>query len=105
MLYMVELRHSPDRCPRIASDVRELSLGMYRDRHEVLQAHGCTWQGGWGCLSGHVTFLLLDAPGAHAVDGAIIDLNMTAWNTTTIYPVLDFDAAMETVENANIGSP
>ena len=95
MLYLIELRHSPDRCPGVANDVRDRVLRMSQDRDEVLKSHGCTWQGGWVSPTAHLTWLTLDAPNAHAVDAAVIDLGLAVWNTTTIYPALDFEAAVQ----------
>ena len=99
MLYMVELRHSPDRCPGVANDVRDRVLRMAQDLDEVLATHGCTLQGGWVSPSAHLTYLALDAPGAHAVDAAMIDLGLAVWNTCAMYPVLDFAAAIQALVN------
>ncbi len=105
MLYLVELRHSPDRCPGVANDVRDRALRMSEDRDTVLQAHGCTWQGGWVSPAAHLTVLTLDAPGAHAVDAAMIDLGLAVWNTTIIYPVLDFAEAVQALAGPRPDSP
>ena len=99
MLFFVELRHAPERCPGVAPDIRDRVLRMSQTRDQVLQSHGCTWQGGWVSPTAHLTFLTLDAPGSHAVDAAMIDLGLAVWNSTTIYPVLDFDAAVTALAN------
>ena len=99
MLYLVELRHAPERCPGVANEIRDRVLRMAQDRDSVLQSHGCTWQGGWVSPTAHLTFLVLDAPGAHAVDAALIDLGLAVWNTAVIYPAWDFDLATQALAN------
>ncbi len=62
---------------------------------EVLQTHGSTYQGGWVSKSAHLTFIMVDAPNAHAVDDALVDLGLAVWNTATIYPVITLEEAVE----------
>ncbi len=50
-------------------------------------------QAGLIIQSAHLTFILLDAPNAHAVDDAAVDLGLAVWNTNTIYPVITFEEA------------
>ena len=61
---------------------------------DVLQSHGCTLQGAWVSKSAHLTFMVLDAPNAHAVDDAMVDLGLAVWNTTTTYPVITLEEAV-----------
>lgn len=95
MLYIVELNHSPQQCPGVALDIRDRVLSMSDTMEKVMQSHGCVFQGGWIGKSSHVTFLLVDAPGAHAVDDAMVDLGLAAWNTSTMYPVITIDEGVE----------
>ena len=93
MLHLVSLNHSPDKCPGVAIEIRDRVLRMASTMTEVLQSHGCTFQGGWVSKSAHLTFLVLDAPDAHAADNAVVDLGLAVWNTTTIYPVITLEEA------------
>ena len=95
MLYMVELNHSPQQCPGVALEIRDRVLRMSDTMDQVMQSHGCTFQGGWVGKSSHVTFVLVDAPGAHAVDDAVVDLGLAVWNTSSIYPVITIQEATE----------
>ena len=95
MLYMVELNHSPQQCPGVALEIRDRVLRMSDTMDQVMQRHGCTFQGGWVGKSSHVTFVLIDAPGAHAVDDAMVDLGLAVWNTSSIYPVITIQDATE----------
>ena len=94
MQYMMYLNHSPDKCPGVANEIRDRVLLAASTMTEVLQTHGCTFQGGWVSKSAHQTFILLDAPNAHAVDDSAVDLGLAVWNTTTIYPVITFEEAV-----------
>jgi len=91
MLYLVELDHSPQQCPGVALEIRDRVLRMAETMEEVMRGHGCALQGGWLGKSSHVTFLLVDAPSAHAVDDAMVDLGLAVWNTATMYPVITIE--------------
>ena len=91
MLYMAELNHSPQQCPGVAMEIRDRVLRMSDAMDQVMQSHGCTFQGGWLGKSSHLTFVLIDAPSAHAVDDVMVDLGLAVWNTATIYPVITLE--------------
>ena len=94
MLYMVSLNHSPDKCPGVAPEIRDRVLVMASTMTEVLKTHGCSFQGGWVSKSAHLTFIVIDAPNAHAVDDAMVDLGLAVWNTASIYPVITLEEAV-----------
>ena len=91
MLYMAELNHSPQQCPGVAMEIRDRVLRMSDTMEQVMQSHGCTFQGGWLGKSSHLTIVLIDAPSAHAVDDVMVDLGLAVWNTATIYPVITLE--------------
>ena len=95
MLYFVILNHAPEQCPGVVNTVRDRVLQMSSTMEQVLKAHDCTLQGGWVSKSAHVTFAIIDGPSAHAVDELMVDLGFAAWNTTTMYPVITFQEAVE----------
>ncbi len=95
MLYMVELNHTPQQCPGVATEIRDRALRMSETMDQVMQSHGCTFQAGWVSKSAHVTFIVIDAPNAHAVDDAMVDLGLAVWNTATTYPVITIQEATE----------
>ena len=47
MLYMMSLSHTPDQCPGVAIEIRDRVMRMNATMTEVLQSHGCSFQGGW----------------------------------------------------------
>ena len=87
MLYLASLNHNPDKCPGVALEIRDRVIQMASTMTEVLRSHGCTFQGGWVSKSAHLTFIVIDAPNAHAVDDAMVAPGLAVWNTATIYPV------------------
>ena len=95
MLYMLSLNHSPDQCPGVVTQIRDRVLTMASTMTDVLQSHDCTLQGGWVSKSAHQTFILIDGPNSHAVDDALVDLGLAVWNTTTFYPVITLEEAVE----------
>lgn len=95
MLYFIELVHSPQQCPGVSIEIRDRALRMSQNMEQVLQSHGCAFQGGWVGKSSHKTFVVMDAPDAHALDSALVDLGLAVWNTTTIYPVITIGEATE----------
>ena len=95
MLYFIELDHSPQQCPGVALEIRDRVLRMSQTLEQVMQSHGCTFQGGWVGKSSHKTFVVIDAPNAHALDDAIVDLGLAVWNTSAIYPVITIEEAAE----------
>ena len=95
MLYLAYLNHAPDQCPGVVTEIRDRVATMASTMTEVLNSHGCTFQGGWVARSAHLTFIVIDAPNAHAVDEAMIDLGLAVWNTATIYPVITLEEAVQ----------
>ena len=104
MLYLMSMTHSPEKCPGVATEIRDRVLLAASTMTQVLQTHGCTFQGGWVSKSAHLTFILLDGPNGHAVDDAAVDLGFAVWNTTTTYPVITFEEAVGGLPDANGGS-
>lgn len=94
MLYMLSLSHTPQQCPGVATEIRDRVVTMAATMTDVLKSHGCTFQGGWVSKSAHMTFMLIDAPNAHAVDDATVDLGLAVWNTAAFYPVITLDEAV-----------
>jgi len=102
MLFFVELRHAPERCPGVAPEIRDRMLRMAQNRDQVLESHGCRWVGGWISPTPHLTFITLDAPGAHVVDSAMRDLGLATWNRTEIFPIITMEEAIDAVEQTGI---
>ena len=94
MLYMMSLSHTPQQCPGVDTAIRDRVMTMSATMTDVLKSHGCTFQGGWVSKSAHMTFMVIDAPNAHAVDDVTVDLGLAVWNTATFYPLITLDEAV-----------
>ena len=94
MLYLATLAHQPGQCPGVSLEIRDRVLRMAEMLQGTLAGYGCAYRGGWVAKSPHLTYLLLDAPDAHAVDNAIVDLGLAVWNTAEITPVITLDEAV-----------
>ena len=102
MLYVVELRHSPEKCPGVALEIRDRVLRMSDTLERVMEFRGCSYKGGWVGKSSHATFLLIDGPDAHAVDDAVVDLGLAVWNTAELFPVITLEEAVEGLRNMQV---
>ena len=94
-LYMVSLEHAPERSPGVDMRIRDRVLRMSADLTETLANRGCQFRGGWVGKSSHQTWLILDGPDAHAVDDAVIDMGLAAWNRAVIFPVITIEEAID----------
>lgn len=93
-LYMISLEHAPERSPGVDMKIRDRVLRMAADLTETLANRGCEYRGGWVGKSSHRTWMVLDGPDAHAVDGAIIDMGLATWNRAEIFPIITMEEAI-----------
>ena len=95
MLYMSVLTHDPSTCPGAVDAVKEKALSMGPRMQEVAAANGITLHGTWVSRAGHTTYSLVDAPDAHAIERAQMELGLIEWNTATTRAVLTIEDAMK----------
>ncbi|MGB2694841.1 MAG: DUF3303 family protein [Dehalococcoidia bacterium] len=95
MLHMLIAEHGADSCPASHQDVREKYLPHMGRRDEVTKKLGVTIQGGWTDMPGHLIYMLVDAPNAHAVTEMAIELHLMDWNTVVVRPVITMEQATE----------
>lgn len=94
-LYLVSLKHAPERCPGVDLGVRDRMLRMSAEMSETLARRGCRYYGGWVGKSSHQTWLVLDGPDGHAIDDAVIDMGLATWNHTAIFPIVTIEEAFD----------
>lgn len=94
MLYMIEAVHGPETCPGANEEIRQKALSMGPKMADVAKAHGVTLQGTWVSRAAHTSYILADAPGAHAIEDTLDELGMVTWNTIAIRPVQPIEEAM-----------
>ncbi len=87
MLYMAVATHTPQTCPVAVPEVRGHLLEVAPRIRQVLEAHGVALQGAWASRAEHAIYFLVDAPGAHQIEDAFIEMGFFQWNTITIRPV------------------
>ena len=98
MLHMVIVTHGPDTCPLAVSENRQKATTLGTRLNEVMTAHGITLQGAWTNVPGHASYSVLDAPNAHVINQALIELEVVTWNTCQVNPVVLIQEAMALVQ-------
>jgi len=86
---MVIVRHTAESCPGRPGN--EAIVPCLQKLPETLAAAGVTTIGRWADPPGHVNFLVLDAPHAHAIVDALMESGLGAYTTSEIRPVLSMD--------------
>ena len=89
MLHMVIVRHSPESCPGRPGneDVHPCLQKM----NDLLEERGVTTVGRWADPPAHVNYLVLDAPSAHVIQGALMESGLFAHTTAEVRAVLSMD--------------
>ncbi len=95
MLYVMTANHGPDTCPAVNATSRETALAGGPKMDEAMRNQGCTHHGTWVSRTGHVSFSVIDAPNAHAIENVAGGIGLATWNTMSIYPVVTVPEAME----------
>ena len=94
MLYMVISTHGPDMCPAANESAKQMALAMAPKMVKVAESHGCAIQGSWIHPSNHTSWVIMDAPHAHAVEQTVWELDLAKWNTIDIHPIVTMQEAM-----------
>lgn len=89
MLHIVISSHTAESCPgRSGNEAVHPSL---HKMDELLAEKGIRIVGRWADPPGHVNFLVLDAPDAHAITAVFMESGLSAYTTNEIRPVLSMD--------------
>ena len=89
MLHMVIVRHSPESCPgRPGNEEVIPCLNKMRD---LLVEGQIKTVGRWADPPGHVNYLVLDAPSAHAVQQVFMESGLSAYATAEVHAVMSMD--------------
>jgi muconolactone delta-isomerase len=94
MLHMVLISHGPDTCAAVHKEAGEMARTAASQIAETSKTNNVSVQGWWVDPPGHVFFMLVDAPSAHAVNSLMQELKLFLWNTIDIHPVITMDEAM-----------
>ena len=89
MLHLVIVRHSPESCPARPENA-EIHPCL-QTMAELLTQRGVTTVGRWADPPAHVNYLVLDAPDAHVIQGALMESGVFKYTTAEVRPVLSMD--------------
>ena len=95
MLHMIVMRHGPDTCAAVHPEADELAKHAMDHMDEVSKKHQVEFKGGWVYPPGHVLYVVVDAPNAHAVSTFVSELRFFFWNTVVIQPIVTLEEAMK----------
>lgn len=89
MLHMVIVRHTAESCPG-----REGNEKIHPCLHAMdgmIEDRGIGVVGRWADPPAHVTYMVLDAPSAHALQDILMESGLSVHTTTEIRPVVGVD--------------
>jgi hypothetical protein len=89
MLHMVIVKHSPESCPGRPGN--EEIIPCLNKLQELLTEREIKTVGRWADPPGHVNYLVLDAPNAHAVLQVFMESGLSAHTSTEVHAVMSMD--------------
>lgn len=89
MLHMVVVTHTAESCPGRPGN--EAVVPCLQKMQELLGARGIKAIGRWADPPAHVSWLVLDAPSAHAIVEVLMESGISAHTTTEVRPILSMD--------------
>ena len=89
MLHLVTVRHTAASCPGRAGN-EEIHPCLHA-MDEMLKARGIGIVGRWADPPAHVSYLVLDAPDAHAVQSILMESGVASHTTSEIRPVVGME--------------
>lgn len=101
MIHMLVATHGPETCAAVVPEIMEKTLSNWKQSEEVSKKLGVTIQGSWVNMPGHITFIICDAPNAHAVNEMASQLKLMDWNTVVVHPVITLQEAMTRLQRAS----
>ncbi|MDH4077720.1 MAG: DUF3303 domain-containing protein [Acidimicrobiia bacterium] len=88
MLHMIVMTHGPDTCAAAHPEIAAVMEDGMKRLGQVAESNSVSIQGMWVDPPAHVTYVLVDAPNAHAVSRVMQETNAFHWNTVEIRPVV-----------------
>jgi hypothetical protein len=95
MLYMVIATHGPGTCAAYVEPYKQKAQKAFAEMDEVGKTHGITVKGSWVAWVAHTLYIVVDAPGGHAIQDFVGELELPAWNKVVMHPVDMLQAVME----------
>lgn len=89
MLHMVIVRHTAESCP--GRPENEAVHPCLQSMESLIAERGIGVVGRWADPPGHVNYLVLDAPSAHAIQEVLMESGVSGHTTAEVRPVLSMD--------------
>jgi hypothetical protein len=86
---MVIVRHTAESCP--GREGNEAIHPCLHSMDQMLKEGSVTVVGRWADPPAHVSYMVLDAPNAHAISELMMESGLAAHTTTAIRPVMSMD--------------
>jgi hypothetical protein len=96
--HMVVGRHNPESCAFRSEEDGAILGGAIDAFGTAAAALGLTIEGSWIGRSSHTSFILVDAPNAHAIDEALLSAGLVGRNHTDIYPIFAMEEVRAAIE-------
>jgi muconolactone delta-isomerase len=91
---MATLLHGPENCAAVHPEIGAMARSGFGRMDAVATRHGVSVQGAWSNPTGHVFYVLADAPSAHAINAVMVELQLFHWNTVEIHPIVTVEEAL-----------
>jgi hypothetical protein len=92
---MIVMTHGPDTCAAAHPEAGEMARSAMDQMDDVSKKHQVAFKGGWVYPTGHVFYIVADAPNAHAIMNFVAELRFFFWNTVDIQPIVTLEEAMK----------
>lgn len=99
---MLIAEHDADSCPASHAAIRDKYLPHLGRRDDIAGQLGVKVEGGWTDMPGHLIYMVVEAPDAHAVQQLAMELHLMDWNTVTVRPVFTMQEATERARSREI---
>ncbi len=101
---MTVMSHGPDTCAAVHPEIGAMARSGFGQMDAAAARHGVSVQGAWSNPTGHVFYVLADAPSAHAINAMMVELQLFHWNTVEIHPIQTVEEALSLSAHESGGS-
>jgi hypothetical protein len=102
MLHMVVIEHGPETCAAAQQEIGDLLREATDDLKTASAKHDIAVHGWWFDPPAHVSYMLADAPNAHALNALVMELRLHFWNTLDIHPVVPVEDVVASITNQKV---
>ncbi len=96
---MLIATNGPETCAAYVEPYKQKAADSFKRIEEVGKTHGITLKGTWVAWVAHTLYVVVDAPGGHAIQDFVGELEWPSWNTVVMHPVDTLPAVMESIKD------